>query len=299
MKITNRNNIPTTIADAMAKAQARYSKGESWMSVTGLQRPPRISILSKKNWNKLEEDVSDSVWKLFGTTMHNILEDGESSSNSLIKEERFFGDFLGKKISGAVDLQEITDFGIEIGDYKVTKAISVMKNSFSIPSWTLQLNAYAELCQVNKGLPITRLYICAFVRDHSPREAERNPEYPQSPIHILEIDRWTREQRVTWIEDKVRMHETAELIDETTGDPPPCTREDRWERGDKWAVKASADSTRAKKVFTIKDEAVAYASENSKWIIEERLAEPIRCQSYCEVSKFCNQYKEMKNEKKR
>ena len=190
MKITNRNNIPTTIADAMAKAQARYSKGESWMSVTGLQRPPRISILSKKNWNKLEEDVSDSVWKLFGTTMHNILEDGESSSNSLIKEERFFGDFLGKKISGAVDLQEITDFGIEIGDYKVTKAISVMKNSFSIPSWTQQLNAYAELCQVNKGLPITRLYICAFVRDHSPREAERNPEYPQSPIHILEIDRW-------------------------------------------------------------------------------------------------------------
>ena len=121
------------------------------MDERGLQKPPRIALLTKKHWKELEEDVSDSFWKLFGSAVHTILEDGDAGSNAIIKEERLSVEVLGQTISGAIDIQEITDFGIEITDYKVTRAISAMPNSFSLPSWTAQLNAYAPLLEENKG----------------------------------------------------------------------------------------------------------------------------------------------------
>lgn len=295
MKITNRNNIPSTIADAMVSTQARYSKGDAWMSITGLQRPPRISLLSKRHWKDLSEDVSDGVWKLFGSAIHQILEDGKSR-NSIIKEERFFTEVLGKTISGAVDVQEISDYGIEVSDYKVTRAISVMPNSFSLPSWTEQLNAYAELVERNKGIPVTRLFICAIIRDHSPREAERNPDYPQAPIHMLEIELWPQSKREDWLKERVAIHLNAETDESLMDVLPECTPEETWSRGAKWAVKASPNSVRAKKVFDSEDEAIAMASTNANWVVEHRPSQPLRCQKYCEVSKFCDQFKTWETE---
>ena len=109
MKITNKYNLPQTIADALATSQARYSKGDAWMSVTGLQKPPRIGLLSKKNWRNMEEDVSDAVWKLLGSAIHTVLEDGDAGSNAIIKEERMFMNVLCQQISGALDIKEIPD----------------------------------------------------------------------------------------------------------------------------------------------------------------------------------------------
>jgi hypothetical protein len=290
MKITNKFNLPSTIADALATSQARYSKGDAWMSVTGLQRSPRISLLSKKHWKKLEEDVSDSVWKLFGSAVHTILEDGGTGSNALIKEERLSMDVLGQTISGAIDIQEITDFGIEITDYKVTRAISAMPNSFSLPSWTEQLNAYATLVEENKGLPVTRLSICAILRDHSPAQVERQADYPAAPIVTVEIDLWPKEQRLEWLEKRVQAHLGAELTLNALDTLPLCTDEERWKRGDKWAIKTNASATRAKKVFESEADALEFKADNSSWVVEHRPAVPVRCTSYCEVAKFCDQY---------
>ncbi len=292
MKITNKFNLPSTIADALAASQARYSKGDAWMSVTGLQKPPRIGLLSKKHWKDLTEDVSDSVWKLFGSAIHTVLEDGNTGSNALIKEERLSIDVLGQTISGAIDLQEITDFGIEITDYKMTRAISVMPDSFSLPSWTEQLNSYATLVEENKGLPVTQLSICAILRDHSPAQAERQEDYPVTPIVMVDIELWSKEQRLSWLESRVQAHLGAELSHSTIETLPLCTDEERWKRGDKWAVKTSANAARAKRVFDSEQDAKDLCAENPTWVIEHRPAQPIRCQSYCEVAKFCTQYQE-------
>ena len=290
MKITNKYNLPTTIADALAVSQARYSKGEAWMSVTGLQKPPRISLLSKKHWKYLEEDVSDSVWKLFGSAVHIILEDGTSGSNAIIKEERLSMEVAGQTISGAIDIQEITDFGVEITDYKVTRALSVMPSSFSLPSWTEQLNAYAALVEENKGLPVTQLSICAILRDHSPAQAERQDDYPIAPIVIVDIPIWSKEERLSWLESRVQAHLGAEVAHDTLDTLPLCTDEERWKRGDKWAVKTSPNVARAKRVFDSEIEANEFKADNPKWVVEHRPAQPIRCQSYCEVAQFCTQF---------
>ena len=77
---------------------------------------------------------------------------------------------------------------------------------------------------------------------------------------------------------------------------PECTPEETWSRGAKWAVKASPNSVRAKKVFDSEDEAIAMASTTANWIVEHRPSQPLRCQKYCEVSKFCDQFKTWETE---
>ena len=293
MKITNKYNLPQTIADALATSQARYSKGDAWMSVTGLQKPPRIGLLSKKNWRNMEEDVSDAVWKLLGSAIHTVLEDGDAGSNAIIKEERLFMDVLGQQISGAVDIQEITDFGIEVMDYKYTTCRSVMPNSFVLTSWTEQLNAYAALIEENKGLPVTKLSVLAILKDHNKKQARLRDDYPAAPMVEVEIDVWSKEQRLAWLESRVHAHLGAELSLSTLDTLPLCTDEERWKRGDKWAVKSSPKG-RAQPggIFDNEEDAQKFKGDNAKWVIEHRPAEPVRCQDHCEVSKFCTQYKE-------
>ena len=292
MKVTNKKNLPSTIADALRVSQGRYSKGDAWMSVTGLQKPPRIALLTKKHWKDLEEDVSDSFWKLFGSAVHTILEDGDAGSNAIIKEERLSAEVSGQTISGAIDIQEITDFGIEIMDYKVTRAISAMPNSFSLPSWTEQLNAYAHLVEENKGLPVTRLSICAILRDHSSAQADRQADYPDAPVVIVDIPIWPKEKRLAWLESRVQVHLGAEVTLDALDSLPLCTDEERWKRGDKWAVKATATSARAKRIFDTENEAKEFKADNPKWVVEHRPAQPLRCQRYCDVAKFCTQHME-------
>lgn len=55
----------------------------------------------------------------------------------------------------------------------------------------------------------------------------------------VEIDVWSKEQRLAWLESRVHAHLGAELSLSTLDTLPLCTDEERWKRGDKWAVKSS------------------------------------------------------------
>ena len=287
MKLHNKYNLPQTIADALRDQQVNYNKGDAWKSITGLMAPPRIGLLSSEHWSKMSEELSDQVWKIFGSAVHNILDSGQS--NSHIKEERLFMEIDGKTISGALDVQEITDYGIIVTDYKVTKTRSVMPDSFVVPGWTAQLNCYAELVEQNKNLPVTSLKVCAILRDHELRRTEQE-EYPPSPIYMMEIDLWTPEERREYISQRIAAHVEAEKMFTSTGFLPLCTPEERWKRGDKWAVMPSAKAKRAKRVFDSEEEADELAATDDKFIVEYRPATAMRCENFCDVSDFCDQY---------
>jgi hypothetical protein len=287
MKLHNKYNLPQTIADALRDQQANYHKGDAWKSITGLMAPPRIGLLSSENWSKMSEDLSDQVWKIFGSAVHNILDSGQS--NSHIKEERLFMEIDGKTISGALDVQEITDYGIIVTDYKVTKTRSVMPDSFVVPGWTAQLNCYAELVEQNKNLPVTDLKICAILRDHELRRTDQQG-YPPSPVHMIEIDLWSPKERREYISQRIAAHVEAEKMFASTGFLPLCTDEERWKRGDKWAVMPSAEAKRAKRVFETEEEASELADTNDKFVVEHRPATAVRCEGFCNVSDFCDQY---------
>jgi len=289
MKLTNRHGVPETIVRAVADDE--YDKGDSVLSVTQLISPPRIVLLQSLNKDNLESDVVDRVPSLLGTAVHKIVEKGSKDIPGHIVEERLFATVLGWKISGAVDLQIDNGDGTwAINDYKVTSVYSVQSDK---PEWEQQLNCYAYFARQVHGRNITSLKIIAILRDWQRKQAEIKSDYPQSQIAIVDIPVWTPEQQEAYITERVRLHQEAKKVVDTGGQLAYCTDQERWVRGETWALMKEGRKS-AVKLYDNEDE----ANEASKLagdghIVQHRPGNAIRCAgNYCLVSGFCRQWQE-------
>ena len=160
MRLTNKFNMPQTFVNVLHRPT--YSKGRAHLSVTQLINSPKIVALTKKFEDELEQDVSEMVWSIFGSAIHGILEHGKDDNH--LVEERLHAEVDGYRISGAIDLQIVTDSGISIRDYKTTSAWAVMNEK---SDWEQQLNIYAWLVETVKKIPVTDVGIVAIIRDWS------------------------------------------------------------------------------------------------------------------------------------
>ena len=288
MKLTNKFGLPTTFVNAIKRPQ--YSKGDSHISATEILSSPRIVQLRSMHWEETESDVSEMVWSLFGTAVHNILEHGKDDHH--IVEERLHADIGGWSISGAIDLQEVFEDGIVVSDYKVTGAWTVMQEK---KDWENQLNIYGFLVEFVKKIPVKKIQIVAIIRDWSAREAKTREGYPQAPIVIMEMNLWPMEKRTQYVEDRIALHNEAYFAAKTGSELAYCTPEECWEKPTYYAVK-KIGGVKAKKVFTIRSESESLIAElGEKYELEVREGERTRCKSYCSVSKFCNQYDQYLN----
>jgi len=286
MIITNKHNLPQTFVNIMKRPT--YSKGKANISATELINSPRIVQLRKLHEDKIETDVADMVWSIFGTAIHNVLEHGVDE-NHLI-EERLHASVDGWSISGAIDLQIINEDGtVTINDYKTCGAWSVMNEKID---WELQLNIYAWLVEKVKGDKVSKLEIVAIIRDWSRRDAAVKANYPDAPIKVIPIQLWSMETREQFIKDRIRIHSNA-LFDLETGDElPPCTPDQMWEKQTTYAVK-KIGNVKARNVCTTEEEAKAKVEEYGKgYDIEVRKGERTRCSNFCSVAPYCNQYAE-------
>lgn len=293
MKITNKFNIPQTFVNVVKRPQ--YTKGNANLSVTELLNSPRIVQLRTKHIDELESDVSEMVWSLFGTAVHNILEHGKDDNH--IVEERLFTQFEGWKISGAIDLQEVQSDGVDIKDYKVTSAWSVQQEK---AEWISQLNCYAWLVEKVKGQRVRSIQIVGIVRDWSRRDAENKETYPQAPIVTIDIPLWTFEQREEYIRGRLVLHNEA-LFNKQVGDAlPECTPDEMWEKPTVYAIK-KIGGVRAKTLFGELDRAEAELeklnAKKTEYHIEVREGERTRCEKFCQVSQFCSQHQHYLKEK--
>ena len=283
MKLTNKYSLPQTILNVIARPT--YTKGKANFSVTELLTSPRIVQLKRKHWNELEEDASDMVWSLFGSAIHGVLEHGKGDNH--IVEERIHLEIDGTHISGAIDLQEVEEDGIILSDYKTTSAFVVQNNK---QDWHDQLNIYAYLVEKAKKKPVKKLQIVAIVRDWARRDAEKEG-YPQAPIVVIDIPLWPMEQREQFITDRINKHITAAFDMEIGDEIIPCTPEDMWEKETTYAVKKEG-GVRAKSVHKTREEAEAVLTKG--YFLEVREGERTRCQSFCQVAPFCEQWKQYK-----
>jgi hypothetical protein len=285
VKLTNKFNLPATILNVIARPN--YDKGKANFSVTELLTSPRIVQLKRKHWNELEEDASDMVWSLFGSAIHGVLEHGKGDNH--IVEERIHLEIDGTHISGAIDLQEVEEDGIILSDYKTTSAWVVQNMK---QDWHDQLNIYAYLVEKAKGKPVKKLQIVAIVRDWARRDAEKEG-YPQAPIVVIDIPLWAIDEREAFIKTRINQHKSAVLdmeIDELT----ECTPEDMWLKETSYAVKKEG-GVRAKSVHKTREEAEAALTKG--YFLEVREGERTRCQSFCQVAPFCEQWKQYKETK--
>ena len=283
MKITNKYNLPDTILNVLDRPT--YSKGKAHISATELLNSPRIVQLKRKYWEFIETDASEMIWALFGSAVHNILEHGKGDNH--IVEQRLGTDVDGWRLSGAIDLQEESESGIGIKDYKVTGAWSVMNEK---QDWHNQLNVYAYLVEKEAKKKVKSLQIVAIVRDWAARDTVKEG-YPQSPIATIDIPLWPMDEREQYIRDRVSLHSAAYFEMETNSELPLCSEEDMWGKPTSYAV-IKVGGVRAKSVHKTLEEAQHALNQLKGYNLEVRQGERTRCAKYCQVSEFCTQYKQ-------
>ncbi len=282
MKITNKHDVPLPLVTLASREY--YSKGKSQYSVTELMSPPRIRRLREQYDDAIEQDVSDMLWSMLGSALHVVMERGQTPG--FITEERLFYEVDGVTISGAIDLQEETPFGVIITDYKFTSAWAVMQEKLE---WVQQLNVYRFLVEKVKGKKVVGLRICALVRDFSRHETKEG--YPKAPIEMVDLEVWPLEKTEAYIRERLEAHRISKVDHDLGDELAPCSNEDRWMSETVFAVKRGGRKT-AIRVLKDEEEAKALA-EKEKGYVETRLGEPRRCTgNYCGVAQWCKQFQD-------
>ena len=287
MKYTNKYNIPNEIIRSLENDS--YSDGGADFSATGLLQPPRIRMLKKIHEPKITTDVSDRIWILLGQSVHNILERANENSKENLTEQRMFVDIDRYKISGQADTIAIEDKILK--DYKVTSVwsvISALKDGK--PEWEQQLNIYAYLYKQTFKQDISALNIIAIMRDWNKSGMLRNKDYPKCSVAVIPIPLWNEEEQLEFIRERIDKHTDAEVIWDALGELPKCTPEERWAKPDTYAVMKKGRKS-ALRLLPTEEQAKEYIGDQDL-SIEFRKGVSTRCEGYCEVSQFCNQYRE-------
>lgn len=281
MIYTNVHNLPQPIVAAITNS--KYSRGDSDISVTQLIDPPRLVALTEQYKDKLVEDVSDSVFAMLGTAMHNVL-DGYTQTKHT--KRRLFTTCRGWTISGEFDY--IDDDGI-LWDWKVGSVWEVMNGVKETRE--PQLNLYALLA-ARDGIPVSGLKLGFILRDWQQSQTDRDKSYPQQPVVVVELPIWNISDAEAYLEDRVRLHQEARVT------LPECTDTERWAKPTVWAAMKNSNA-RATKLFATENEALAWhqlQSDAAQIRIVQRDGELTRCKRYCTVGKlgFCEQYNSTK-----
>jgi hypothetical protein len=286
MKITNKFNLPETFL-SFAR-DGKYDKGQSDISITTLIDAPRVNILKQQRTDDIEADVSDMIWPLFGTAVHHMLESATPAGN-VTMEERLFVNINEWVVSGQIDHQEEHGGMIYISDYKVTSVWSVI---YGKEDWVRQLNCYAHMVRLAKGKDVGGVRIIAILRDWQRREAQFKPDYPQSPVAVVEIPLWDAAKAQAYMEERVHLHQDAQMIWDTREAVVECSDEERWTKADSWAV-MKPGGKRATKVCETEDEAkdwIKSQTTRTAYQVVKRPGGRTRCEQYCSVSEFCTQW---------
>lgn len=284
MKITNIKNLPEALVNAITFDD--YSKGESDISTTSLWKSPRLVALETKFHDQISQDASERIWVLFGKCIHEIL---RRSDTEAITEARLVDDILGWNVSGQFD-RFVKQDGL-LQDYKVTSAWSMVFDS-KHKDWTNQLNTYAHLLRKH-GHEVNKMEVVAILRDWSAKEARTKPTYPQSPVQVVSIDLWDKEFTKAALEERVKKHSEAKIS------LPLCTPEEQWAKPDVYAVMKDGQKRALSLALSEEQAAIDKAlfekeHKSKKIFVVKRPGEKTRCESYCSVKQFCDQYQQEK-----
>lgn len=280
MKVTNKNNLPQAFVNAV-NVKRHNRSGE--FSATTLNKGIKEIVLADRHFDEIEIEASDNVWAVFGNAVHEIMEKQEDGN---FHEEKFRVGVLHSVVTGQVDSYDMEN-GI-IFDWKTASVWKVQFEDFD--DWKKQGLTYAWLLK-QSGLDVKKCRFVAFLKDHSKTKARTDKGYPQLPVHVYEFDVTADDLKATEerIYQKVQALELARTLEDN--DIPPCTKEERWADGEKWAV-MKAGRKSAVKLFDSEEEANAMAEENGKgYFVEHRPAISRKCGDYCNVCRWCNFYK--------
>lgn len=282
MKITNKLGLPQSFVEM---ATRDYELEPYEYRVTSLLKGVREAILERRYHEQIEQDVSDMIWLLFGTAVHNVL-DHQTEEDCEIKESRVkipIGDYT---LSGQFDLYNAETQTVT--DYKTASVWKVIYENYD--DWRKQLLIYAYMLR-SIGFPVKQGEIIAILKDHSKRDAKNKAGYPELPVKKLTFS-FSEEDYAeieAWLEAKFeKIAEAEKLPDDQL---PLCTPEERFNSGDKFAVMKNGRKT-ALRVLDSMEEAGEWMTNNKGDFVEIRPGEDKKCADYCSVCDFCSYYRQ-------
>jgi hypothetical protein len=277
MNITNTYDLPQALVEAVKNDP--YTGGGD-ISVTKLIDSPQLRILRNQYKESIVEDVTDRIWSLLGQAVHTIL---ERANKSDVVEERLFADVSGWKLSGQFDRMDLRDACLD--DYKCTSTYKVMMSDMI--DWERQLNVLRWLA-IQNGYKVEKLRIIAILRDWRKADAKHKAGYPQQAVVTIDIPVWPLDETFAYIKERIALHQLAEQTNNVL-----CSNEERWYTGTTYALKKNGGK-RAIKIFERKEDCEAELVDGT--FIEERPGLYRRCEEYCEVSNFCQQFQSSRQE---
>lgn len=275
---TNKNDYPEWLCNMLQYNPYNTGPKKSDISVTQLIDSPQILSLRKEHRDNIVEDVSNRVWAVWGSAVHYVCELANMSNSKILVEKRFHQTYDNYVISGQVDVYDIGNGSIY--DIKTVSAYALMHGIK--PAWEQQLNVLANLIS-KSDWSVKKLFIVAFAKDWSQKAASSSDNYPQHALTIIPIDLWSKRAQEDYIGQRLQRHFWDDKV---------CTKEEKWQSEDKFAVMKKG-KTRAVKLFDTKDDAndfVIMQKDQDKLYLEDRPGYSMRCKMYCNVNKFCPQY---------
>lgn len=283
MQVTNKYNLPQAFVDLVANSQFGFK--DKCFSATALVNPTQLTILTKQHFDDIVVDASERVNTVLGTATHSLLEkmDKTGMAEIYLKEPIKDGYFL----TGKCDLYD--EANTTLVDYKTATCWKIIYKDFK--DWRTQGLIYAWLL-TKRGNLVTKLKFHAILKDWTAREKRladfKGDFYPDSAVWTWEYDVTT--QDLIEIEQFIYNKFDELIAADNGGELPPCSNEDTWYTGDKFAVYVKESDKKAKRVFDTYSQAQEYVDSNGGFIVE-RKGEHRRCEDYCDVCKWCKQVK--------
>lgn len=286
MRITNNLGLPQPLVSAVER---EYTYKPKQYSVTALLKGACQAVLERRHDKEIEQDVSDMIWLLFGTSVHNILEQAQETAEQL-KENKLVLDMPnGYKLSGIFDLYD-DKTGI-VTDYKTASVNKVLFNDWE--DYRKQTLIYCWMLR-RIGFDAKRGEIVALLKDHSKVKALQGGDYPPAPVYRIG---WTFADRdFEEIEEYIlnRFEELSDCEQLSDMDLPSCTPSERWHKDDTYAIMKKGRKS-AIRVLKTQEDAQKYIDNNAlddKHYIEKREGADNLCDNYCNVNKWCPFYQQ-------
>lgn len=294
---TNKYRLPKAFEDAL-QPQPYDPVGASDYSATSLIDSPRYVQLYKRHKHEIVEDLMDQWYVWRGNAVHHEMESALSKNPKYLVERKVTrfdkpdgGDeSTYRRVVAKFDLYDKETQ--TLSDWKTCSAY--MHGSTGKKEWIDQLNINAYFLE-KEGYPVKDVAINAIYMDWRPQSGRyKDDKYPDLPFNEFRFRVLPLEERESYYKERLRLHVEAESCSDDM--LPVCTPDECWEKPAKYAV-YKVGAAKATKLCDTREEADEYIRHKrlgSEYKVEFRPGERTRCEKYCPVKQWCNQYKSWK-----
>jgi hypothetical protein len=283
--MTNDNNLPEALVKAV---ESHQHKGGDY-SASMMTNPARMYWLTKRHFKKLTKSIDSSIWSLFGTAVHHIIQTGAGDNEIAEGYHEETLEILGNNVtlSGSAD---IYDNEGNIIDWKTDSVWTIIFGNREHER-EVQLNIYAWLYR-KAGFEVNAVKVISLLKDWSRKKAKHDREYPQCEVVMKKYKLWDDVKALDYIYKRLTYFESFRNIKDDV--LPECTMEERWQDPTIYAVmkEGRKSAVRLYKTMEEAEKRVIQEQEKTKkeHYITIRVSEPKRCIDYCSCNQFCNQY---------